>query len=101
MLFFCWILYPIRVIFLSGIKDTLLEIIVRNFKTKKKKIKRNGHKHSSDFFINSILINTNIRKIKETKPENEENEKDLEEEFGDEKADDRETVVYGGYGSVN
>lgn len=88
---------------MSDIKETLLEIIIRNFleiKRKKKRKKKKRNNHSSDFSINSISINASIKEIKETK--NEKNEENLEEECNEDSLVDKEkTAVNGGYGTVS
>jgi len=87
------------VVYLSKIKETLIEIITKSFlKVKKKRI---VNKQRSRFFLNSFLINSSIRKIKEDKPKKAKKEKELEEECEGITSVDKNDQVNGGYGTVN
>ena len=92
--------------FLSNIKETLIELITKNFKIKKKKRagrnKRNLNsvKNKSGFSIASIIINSSIQEVKRSKVKVKKDNVNLKDD-GEEIPDgENEVPVSGGYGTI-
>ena len=90
--------------FLDNIKSTLLELVTQNFieikKNTKKPKNRNRVMQNSKFSISTILINSEIKKIKNEDKEKK-SEEDLEETADEESGDKKRVIVNGGYGTIN
>jgi len=93
------------VIFLSRVKQTLTELIVRNFidakkrtaKRKNSKVSksRSSHKIPVSVFLSNILENSRISELENKEKDTEDLELNAEESEHEE-----ENVVHGGYGTI-
>lgn len=77
------------------VKETLLELVVKNFSEIKNKTAKSKSINNPAFSISAILINSAINEKKELK------EEDLEETTEEEPKDKNKLIVNGGYGTIN
>lgn len=97
--------YIQQVVFLGNIESILVNLIVKNFVETKRKInsKKTKNKSPQNFksSISTVLINSEIKKIKNENKEKKSEKENLEETAEEESEDKKEIIVNGGYGTVS